>query len=615
MHTVRTYIPFFLLFIPLTAGAFANAYFQSFIMEIFIWSLFAMSFNIIYGYTGLLSFGVSLFFGAGCYGFALSLIHWQLSIPGALLFAIALTTALATLTGLLVLKIRSHYFVIVSVLLTLIPFYLANHFPQITGGDDGISVQLSDKLIPGTGLSPYNPRHMYWTVCSLAILVLFLCYRFLKSPVGLILKGLRENEVRAQFLGYNTHRYQFLAYIVSAVLAGIAGSLYVLAFKYTSSIFFLWSLSGEAIIWTISGGRGTFLGPFIGTAGFLLFKDELSSRVEYYPLIVGICLILLIRYRKNGLMGMIPLPPGWINNYAGKRQLTQPATTAPPSPSNNTGLHFILSTDDLGISFDGMKAVKGVTLELSCREIKIKTNTPSGTEWFLKENNNEHFPCLTMIGLNGAGKTTLFNILSGVYTKAHGQMKLLNEELFVKEKGYSKIKYSQHEIVEKGLTRTFQQVQLFPELTVLENFQIAAQAKINKWDYSTDREQAAQRLTIVEEIISLVNLTEEKYTAAQHLSYGRQKMLDIGLSIASGGQILLLDEPTAGVSPHEIVLITNLLLRLSSTHTLILIEHDLEVVRKLGFTTCFMADGEIIAAGPPDQIFQLNYVKEKFYAS
>jgi ABC-type branched-subunit amino acid transport system permease subunit/ABC-type branched-subunit amino acid transport system ATPase component len=599
----------FILFL----GQFMSPYLMSFLMEMLIWSIFAISFNILFGYAGLLSFGQSLFFGMGCYTFALSLIYWHTSIFSSFLLTIIISIIVASITGIFIIRVVSHYFVIMSVLFSLIPFYLANHYSSLTGGDDGIPVPLPDNFIKGFDFSPYNANHMFVFVSIFVLILFFLSKKFLDSPVGLILKGIRENELRAEFMGF-----RYLAWIISGTLAGLSGSLYVLAFKYTSSSFFHWTLSGEAIVWTIAGGKGTFLGPIVGTLSFMFIKDKLSSAVDYYPIIVGVLLIILVRFRSEGIMGLFT---GSINKmllrFPSNIKTLKYENLQPNFLTNNQLIdnQIILSTNDLGVSFDGVKAVKNITFSLKNDEVKIKVNTPNGVDLHIAKSNDNQYPCLSFIGPNGAGKTTFFNILSGVYTNVNGSMKLFEEDIFNDVKELSKLQFSKYEIVEKGLIRTFQQVQLFPKLTVEENLQIAVQYRINKWAMIENENDVFVRQQEVENILLMTNLTEERKKMANELSYGRQKMLEIGLLLALKGKILLLDEPTAGVSPNEINLIVDLLINLSNHFTLLIIEHDLEVVKKLGFTTCVMADGEIIAAGKPEKVLEISYVKEKFYES
>ncbi|MFA6126595.1 MAG: ATP-binding cassette domain-containing protein [Bacteroidales bacterium] len=616
MDKYRSIVFIIPLLITFLIGQFASPYFSSFIMEIFIWSLFAMSFNILFGYTGLLSFGQSLFFGLGCYSFSLSIIHWQFSICGAILLSVAISFLVAAITGGLIIRIVSHYFVIISVLLSLIPFYIANHMSWLTGGDDGIPVQLPTNFFPYVGLSPYNATHMYWVICLFVIAILFLCIKFLNSPVGLIFKAVKENELRAEFLGYDPRKYRYLSWIIAGTLAGLSGSLYVLAFKYTSSMYFNWTLSGEAIIWTIAGGSGTLLGPILGTASLLLIKDDLSTYVASYPILIGILLILIIRFKPSGLVGIINSIYNRIHPTLKNVSISKHSETTLLSfikiPQNQNS---ILSTQNLGITFDGIQALKNISLNLSMGEIKIRINMPNGKEWFTSLNNQNCFPCLSFVGPNGAGKTTLFNLLSGVHNTANGCAQIFEKDIFSKGKFLSKLKLSKYSITCLGLSRTFQQSQLFPGLTVEENFQIAVQFRINPWAMTTKTKQIKYRKNAVENLLLLTNLIEEQKKIAKELSYGRQKMLEIGLAIASGGRILLLDEPTAGVSPIEIILITDLILKLAKNYTVLVIEHDLEVVKKLRFTTCIMADGEIIAAGVPEQVLDLAHVKQRFYAS
>jgi branched-chain amino acid transport system permease protein len=276
---------------------------RSLLTEILVWALFAVSFDVLYGYTGMLSFGHSAFFGLGAYCLSLSVIHWHVPMPLALLIAAAGACLFTCLLAAVAVRLSGHYFAVLTIVVSLVLYFAAMGLRQITGGDDGLNfrrVRLFGDLTFG------DPMVRYYTVLGVVAAMYLLTWRIVNSPLGMAWKAVRDNEARARLLGYNAERLKFTAYVLSGTLAGIAGGLYALINSYTTVEFLHWSLSGDPLLWTIVGGVGTLVGPVIGALLLTFLRDFLSSvLIHVYPILVGAVLIISIIFFPKGIVGSI----------------------------------------------------------------------------------------------------------------------------------------------------------------------------------------------------------------------------------------------------------------------------------------------------------------------
>jgi branched-chain amino acid transport system permease protein len=276
---------------------------RSLLTEILVWALFAVSFDVLYGYTGLLSFGHSAFFGIGAYGLALSVIHLKAPLLLALAMAAVGACLFTCLVAAVAVRLSGHYFVVITIVVSLVLFFAAMGLREYTGGDDGLNfprLQLVGDLTFGDAMV------RYYTVLVVVGALFLLTRRIVNSPLGLAWQAVRDNEARARLLGYHPERLKFSAYVLSGTLAGIAGGLYALINSYTTVEFLHWSLSGDPVMWTIVGGAGTLSGPVLGALLLTFLRDFLSTvLIRIYPILVGIILIVSITFFPKGIVGSI----------------------------------------------------------------------------------------------------------------------------------------------------------------------------------------------------------------------------------------------------------------------------------------------------------------------
>ena len=282
-------------------------YQRIFIAEIFIWGLFAMSFALVYTWGGMLSFAQAVFFGAGCWGFNLATLRFELGTWGAVLCSIAAAAALAVPVGYIATRVRHHHFLIVTVIFSvLVSTVLSSGHWRWSGGP---YVTSAFTFVPevrlGIATFGFNDETVayYFTVALVAAAV-GISSLLVASPFGRALLAIADNEVRAQLIGLDVKRLRWAMFVVAGAVAGLSGCLYALLSRYTSLEFWDWTYSGKAVVMAILGGAGSLAGPFVGTAFYMIATEYLSRQFEQFIVLVGVLLLVIVRYAPDGLWGL-----------------------------------------------------------------------------------------------------------------------------------------------------------------------------------------------------------------------------------------------------------------------------------------------------------------------
>ena len=295
----------FLLSVPWSVPALINSFWVSVIAEILIWSLFAASVNLLFGYVGLLSFGQALYFGFGMYGVAIGISDLHLSFWPAFGLGIVASIAMALVTGIFAVRLTWHYFAIITVVFSLIFYFLALTNKWLTGGDDGINFTLPPTFsFGGTKWALTDPTFQYFFILSIVALCFWLMHRLIGSPLGKAFLAIRDNDVRASLIGLNVYLLRLIAFVLAGFLAGVAGALFAFFGRYASASYMFYHVSGEAVVWAIVGGAGTLFGPIVGTSLFIVVREVVSSHWEHHGLIVGIVAILMVIFAPKGVVGL-----------------------------------------------------------------------------------------------------------------------------------------------------------------------------------------------------------------------------------------------------------------------------------------------------------------------
>lgn len=282
-------------------------YQRVFIAEIYIWGLFALSFALVYGFGGMLSFAQAVFFGMGCYGFNLGTFYFGFGTWGAVLTAIVTAGLFALPVGFIATRARHHHFLIVTIIVSvLIHAVLASgHWKWIAGPFVTRSLTFVPEVSLGFMTFSFIDETVayYFTLVMVGLAVAF-SWLVVGSPFGRALLAVKDNEMRAVLVGLNVNFLRWMMFVVAGGVAGLAGALYALLARYTNLEFFHWTYSGRAIVMAVVGGVQSLAGPFVGTAFYMVSNEYLSRYMEQFIIVFGIILLLVLRYSPDGLWGL-----------------------------------------------------------------------------------------------------------------------------------------------------------------------------------------------------------------------------------------------------------------------------------------------------------------------
>jgi branched-chain amino acid transport system permease protein len=571
--------------------------------QILIWGLFGIGFDILFGYTGLLSFGQSAFYGTG--GFVAAYLLVVMGFPDvivALLIGTAVAAAVGALVGLIALRRTGIYFAMITVAIAETFFFLENSpLSAWTGGENGIPGVPTPKFDlfgwhykVGTGWSMYN----FLAVCFFIGLVIAL--RIVRSPVGTVFSAIRDNPVRAAAVGHNIHAYKLTSFIIAAAYAGFAGGLLGVLQAFMPPEAFTFDTSGQLVIQTAIGGGGALFGPLLGAAVWLSLRDFLQGALGLgatWKLVLGVVFVLLVCFLRRGLIGGISdlyaLATGWRTAPPPAPADVQPAEStttaavpeAPPPPVRRRGHEFngaTLQAIDLTKRYDGLVANSNINFAVVAGERR------------------------GIIGPNGAGKTTFFRMLTCEVPPTSGTIVFEGRDI---------TGMSVTDVCQLGLTKSYQVNQLFTRLTVRENLTIAALAE-RRGKFRLDLLRSLSRIRgldqQVEHTLELVDLTGRRDTPVSALAYGEKRRLEIGLALATSPSLLLLDEPLAGMSPRERRETVRLIKSIGEGRTMIIIDHDVDSLFELVERVTVLQEGRVLTEGTPGEIKRSRAVQEAY---
>jgi branched-chain amino acid transport system permease protein len=277
------------------------------VIEIAFFSLYAMSFNMLFGYGGMLSFGHSAYFGIGAYIVALMCKHF-VGLPLILILLMGgIAGALGgLLAGFFCVRLKGAYFALLTMAFNQFFFAIALKWRSLTGGDDGLSIKRPDLYLPGLGTIPMNNTiHMYYLVVAVVILCILVQWYLTLTPFGNSALAIKENDERADFIGYDVFSVKLTLYTICSFFAGIAGGLFVFFQGIVSTSSINTEMSMQVVFMTFIGGAGSFFGPILGTGVYLYFTDWVSRITERWEFILGVLFILLVMYMRTGLVSLI----------------------------------------------------------------------------------------------------------------------------------------------------------------------------------------------------------------------------------------------------------------------------------------------------------------------
>jgi ABC-type branched-subunit amino acid transport system ATPase component/ABC-type branched-subunit amino acid transport system permease subunit len=547
----------------------SNSYYQLIMTLVPIWATFGVSWNILSGYGGQLSFGHASFFGIGAYVVTLALVYWNLTPWFGIPLGMIVAAGAAVLIGLPTFRLRGHYFA-----LSMLAYPLAIlYFLQYLGFQE-MSLPMHREN-PLAYLEFTNPH--YYTVVAVGLLIagLFVCMLVENSRFGLALLAIRQNELAAEAAGINAKQWKMRALVVSGMIAAAAGGFYacVLLVVTPDSVFGM-LVSAQAVVVTLFGGVASIWGPVIGAAILVPLAESLNAELgNYLPgiqgVVYGFAMIGIMLASPDGLFWTIrdrffapravaPLPAALAANA--------PPVTRPTDPGS-----LLLQVNGLSRSFGGLRAVSGVSFEVRSGEI------------------------LGIIGPNGAGKTTLFNLLNGVLASDEGTAVLGGESMLGKKV---------HDVCRMGVGRTFQVVRSFPRLPLLDNVIVGAYgAGFADADAIASAAHALER----------VGLADKAGVAAGQLTNKQLRLMELARALAGSPRLLLLDETLAGLGRDECDDVLNVLVRLRREGmTVVIIEHTMHAMMRIADRFVVLDHGRVLASGLPREVVEDRSVIEAY---
>ncbi|MBP6018678.1 MAG: branched-chain amino acid ABC transporter permease [Burkholderiaceae bacterium] len=304
MKNYLTPLALLVIVAALLALPWITPYFYIFIAtEILILGLFAASFNLVFGYTGMLSFGHAAFYGVGAYATAMLLSSMQWPLLACLLVAVVAGAVLALIIGFFSVRLNEVYFSMLTLAFGMMVFAVVHQWRSVTNGSDGIAGFQMGSLGLGFDLVLGNPSVYYYVVLVIVLLATAILYLICRSSFGLILRAIRQNPERVAFCGLNVKSYRLAAFTISGAFAGLAGGLMAPFLRIASPELVHWSMSAEPILMSILGGTGYFLGPFFGAGMFVLLETWITSMTHSWMLVLGIILALMVMFFRRGVLG------------------------------------------------------------------------------------------------------------------------------------------------------------------------------------------------------------------------------------------------------------------------------------------------------------------------
>jgi branched-chain amino acid transport system permease protein len=570
-----------LLVSPLVLGEYA----QQILSQAFFFAIAAVTVDLLWGYAGILTFGQSAFFGIGVYTVAIALAYYiegTLATAGAILGAMGLAALVGAAVGWLSFWDRASpiYAAIVTLALPVVFTQIVLSGGAYTGSSSGLP-------IPAPFLSI---QQWFWISGGLLLLVAVAAYVFVTSDAGRILVAIRENEERCRYLGLKTSRLKVRLMAACGAVAALAGAFYVLFGSVAAHSYGDFVFGTEMVVWTALGGRGTLVGPIAGAIGVNYVSAVLGGNLPFvWLLFVGFAFVLVVVYLPQGLVPAIASGASRViravrGRHGAPAVRGAPATDAlralrqsrGPTGGGGDDGSPVLELRGVSKSYGSLQVLQGVDLQARRGEV------------------------VGIVGPNGAGKTTLLRCIADGRERSSGEV-LIN--------GRPVDGRPPQDCVELGVSRKFQTPNVFEALTVLDCLRVARayRTPASPWRKSRAVELPEPALHAVE-VAGLVPLLQEP---AGHLSHGAKQALELAMVLALEPTVVLLDEPTAGLTRDERAAIGGVLRELAASHRLclLLIEHDLDFVRDISTRLVVVHQGRVLLDGPLAEVADSELIR------
>lgn len=540
--------------------------------------LLAQGINLLTGINGQISLGHAGFFAIGAYVSAIALKSWGVPFPVAL----AMATIVASGVGFLLAgpagRVREFYLAMMSLGFGLIVYELARELRGVTGGVMGMrgipSSQIGTLQIFGWSIDTVA----YFRILLAVLLVVMLMLRnFVKSHYGRAFYAVHVSEIAAGSLGISQAAVKRAAYAISGGLAGLAGGFYAHMIGYLTPESFGLMRSIEILVMSIVGGLGSLAGQVYGTVLFTYLPQKLQAFNDYQYIVYGLILVFIFTLLPRGLAGLL----GTQTRYSKYDQLRRAVAGQPAAPLGERPSHArrdaaqpLIRVEQVVMEFAGLRALAGVSLDLHAGSITA------------------------LVGPNGSGKSTLVNVVSGIYRPTSGR---------VLYKGQDIAGWPSHKVAQAGITRTFQDPRNVPSFTVRENILMGAHRRYRHGALAAAvntagaRREEAAFLRQVDALMQAAGLSEHADAIMSELPYGIQRLAEVARALASDPELLLLDEPAAGLSELESGHLIGLV-RLARDHgvAVMVIDHHMDFLAELAEDVVVFEAGDEIYRGDMD---------------
>jgi branched-chain amino acid transport system permease protein len=550
--------------------------------------ILGLSLNLLLGYAGMASMAHAAFFGVGAYATALVARDLGLPFPLTMAVAIAVTALVAGVVTFPALRVRGEYLILLTLAFQMVIYGLMLSWVELTEGRTGISAIPRPRLL---GVRLVTPAQFLPLIAVCAAAVFAIAYRIGESPLGRVLKAMRDDEVATLAIGKSVLRYKVLVFCVSGALTAVAAALFAHYQAFINPFSFNLDRSIFIVALVVLGGTANLVGTVVGATVFVGLPEVLrflQARQDIVDairnLLFGLLLMLFMRFR----------PEGFVPEHARARPVIAPRPAEAPAAAaagrrSPAAARPALRAEGLHKSFGGITAARDLSLTLWPGKITA------------------------LVGPNGAGKTTVFNLLTGFVIPDAGTVRLHDTDV---------TRLTPWKTVRRGLARSFQDVRLFERMTVLDNVLTAIPAqpgeRLGPLFLAPRRTAAAERRNRDKALdyLAFVGLLDKAGEVAASLAFGEQKLVALARLMATEAEVLLLDEPASGIDHQWVHRILDLIRRLAASgKTVCIVEHNLEVVTAIADHAYFMEAGRIIAEGRPEELMADRHLGEIYFGT
>jgi len=547
---------------------FGNDYYLRILFMMCVYYLCAAGMNVLVGFAGQKSLGQAGLFAAGAYAAALLTTKTDIDPWLALVAAAAISGVCGVLIALPSLRVKGPYLAMVTLAFGIVVEKLVGEWTEVFGGAQGI---YGIRPITWNG-QPLTTQQWVWFGVVLCAVTHLLLSNLLHGRFGRALLSLQADEIASSSVGVRVYRAKVIAFVVAAVTCGIAGALVAQQNQYINSDFITFHLSIFILLLVLFGGAGSMYGPLVGTIVLTTTDAALARWPSAQHFLYGFLLLFALYVMPNGVTGVLSSLFKRKNKFEPVKGATQPKITRiGPEASGE-----LLVVEGVTKAYGGVKPAQNVSFRLQRGHIHA------------------------LIGPNGAGKSTMINMLTGVVTPTSGSIRFLGEEISGTEA---------HQICRMGMGRTFQNLRLFADLSVLDNVMLGRHTRMtNGFLASLIAMPGATKQEVITreralQLLELVDLAHLAHQPAGSLPYGLQRRAELARALATEPQLLLLDEPAAGLNPQETAELGQLLLRIGKCGvSILMVEHHMDLVMSVSDHVIVLDYGIKIAEGKPADV-------------